>query len=231
MKSMKNVGIQSHHGSLDAIAAASGIQAARSNGLDLIDSADVLFGAERYSHATSLSILAIEELGKPAILLTVFLEGGTLKDLWRQYRHHTAKTQLLNFAIGSLAEKHFASLPKDILKKAGEGPTPSDLEAQKQLSLYSDIFADNGHVVCHLPSNLDWKAEAHTRICEARALAHNIRDYPPEELVVWHRHLHPMAQKTPAEISRAYKGLAQELEGRGFIKRDAWKTILGAVHK
>lgn len=229
MKSLKDIGIASYYGVLDANAAASSVQAAKLNALELIGSADVLFETKHYSHATALAILAIEELGKPSIILTLFLGGGKTENLWQHYRQHTSKTALLNFSISTLAAKHFPYLPKNILKKAKEGPTPSELDAQKQLALYSDVFIENSSIVCHLPSNIDWQIEAHARICESKALAHNLRDYPPEELEVWHRHLYPMAQKNPAEVSLAYKGLARELEERGFIKKEAWKNILSAL--
>lgn len=139
MRSLSDVGLTSYNGSLDAMAAASGIQAARLNAHDLIDSADILFKAERYSHATTLSVLAIEELGKPLIILSLYLGVGDIAKLWRQYRQHTSKTKFLNFAIGALAKKHFPSLSKDALKKVQEGPKSCDLDAQNHY-LYIPFF-------------------------------------------------------------------------------------------
>jgi hypothetical protein len=65
-----------YRGPLDAVAAATGMQAARLNAVDLYETATTLFEARRYSHSVAVAILAIEEIGKRALLLSIFPQGG-----------------------------------------------------------------------------------------------------------------------------------------------------------
>lgn len=55
-------------GELDSQQAASAMQAARLNAIELLDTADILFNLKRFPHSVVFSILAIEEAGKLPIL-------------------------------------------------------------------------------------------------------------------------------------------------------------------
>jgi len=222
---MKDIGPAPYEGELTPLLVSTASQAAILNAAELITSADILFRSKRYPHAVALAILAIEECGKPAILIGYFLSGGG-RNPWKQYRHHKSKTQLLNFGIATLANKYFPDMSEEVKEQIEQGPTPSILEIAKQRALYSDCVIEAGEPHCHIPKDRDWKVEARDRLSEARSLAHHYRHHSPEELEVWKRHLFPMHSKTLDEISFAYKGLAQELEQRGFIKPGAWKAIL-----
>jgi len=64
MPERKQNGSKQYSGDLDIHQAASAMQAARLNSVDLLDTADVLFTLKRFAHSVPFSILAIEESGK-----------------------------------------------------------------------------------------------------------------------------------------------------------------------
>src|SRR5437899_10600716 len=88
-----------YSGNVNATQAASAMQAARLNALDLLETADILFNLKRFAHSLPFSILAIEESGKIALLQGILLRLDDPAKLWRAYRLHRAKTELLNVGI------------------------------------------------------------------------------------------------------------------------------------
>ena len=153
---MKTKGeLRQYEGKLTALEASSALQAARLNALDLSVTSELLYNRKRYHHSAALAALSIEESGKFTILLSIFLElGKPLKQLWQEYRKHTAKTEMLNFAIDCRIAVVFPGMDKRTRKQiAANGPDSANLELNKQLSLYSDCLESKDGVICHLPKN------------------------------------------------------------------------------
>jgi AbiV family abortive infection protein len=214
-------------GILTPVDAANAIRAARLNALDLLDTADILFNLKRYSHSVGFSTLAIEEAAKIALLIMIFLEvGGDRPKLWRAYRNHRAKTAWLNPAIESRVRATFPEVQREIARKIGQsGPTPDELEASKQRAFYSDCYEVSGEFVVHLPSVAEWRNTAWERLCEAQAVTLALRDYPPDELKVWQKHVaHALAEGTDARS--VLPELHKELLEKGFVKEGWWDTLL-----
>lgn len=205
-----------YRGPLDAVAAATGMQAARLNAVDLYETAKLLFDSRRYAHSVALAILSVEEMGKRALLLSIFLTGADVNTRWRNYRRHIAKTAGLNQLLAGLALAYFPGLDADTLSAVAVGPSPAELEVQKQLALYSDCLVSQAGPVWHLPRNLDWAPEAQVRLAEAAAVVLNARDRTPEELAVWYKHLHGLKGSDEETIERAVKALDAELRENGF---------------
>jgi AbiV family abortive infection protein len=214
-------------GSLTADQAAAAMQAARLNALDLMDSAELLYTHKRFSHAASLAILAIEEGGKVPLLQSIFLGfGGDRTRLWKSYRLHRAKTASLNPAIQARVRATFPETPLAAAKEIAQaGPTPSELESNKQRAVYSDCLQVDDAFVCHLPRNIDWRQMAWERLCEAQAIVHGLRDYPPEELEVWLRHAEA-ARAVGGDLRSMLQALHKELLEKGFVKEGWWNTML-----
>ena len=230
--SLGAVGLKPYTGKLTALDAASAIQAARLNAIELLETATRLHAAERYSHSRVFAVLALEEVGKVQILLALLCGGDRSVDLWRAYRRHTAKTELLNFVIEMRAGAHFPDLPEETLATVrSSGPTPDDLDAHKQLALYSDCFVgvDNRAAV-HLPANLEWKDRAEFVLADAKVLVTYLRDYSPEELEVW-REILDRPDQSGEGLSEIIKPAYDALVARGFVTPEQWAPILDYVDK
>jgi hypothetical protein len=83
----------------------------------------------------------------------------------------------------------------------------------------------SGKLVCHLPRIRDWRRSAWERLCEAQATTPTPRDYPPDELGIWLKHI----EKAKAERRRpdnVLPELQKELLEKGFIKEGWWDTLL-----
>ena len=160
------------------------------NALDLMDTAAILHDLKRFAHSVFFSTLAIEEAGKLPVILSIFLGfSGERAKLWHAYRQHRAKTLGLNISIEARVRVKFPEIPELAVKDIGSaGPTPDELEFAKQMAVYSDCLNEADEMVCHLPRNSDYRNNAWERLCEAQAIIHALRDYPPEELEIWLKH-------------------------------------------
>lgn len=215
-----------YRGRLTPAQTATAMQAARLNALDLLDTAEMLFDLKRFTHSVPISILAIEEASKSPLLLSIFLGFGNKDDLWRGYRTHRVKTQFLNPAIESATRAEFSEFPPEVSKDLGErGPTPDDLEIEKQRAFYSDCLKAARGVQVHLPRNKDWRQIAWDRLCEARVLVTRLRDYSPEELKIWLRHAEE-ARKIGGGFATMLEPLHKELLAKGFVKEGWWANLL-----
>lgn len=229
MRSFRAVGLQPYRGELRAFDAASGIQAARLNARALLESSQLLLNERRYAHAIALAVLADEEAAKGMLIMGIFLGVRQPADAWKDYRSHTAKTAHYNFAIESRAHAEFGPLSDDLATAAREGgPTPEIMDATKQLSLYSDCFADGEQVAWHLPANWATEEFAVQVVNETIALVTGLRDYPPDELEVWRQHWDAgrTAGSRPESVVRR---LHDELLARGMIKQGQWDPVLRAL--
>jgi AbiV family abortive infection protein len=229
MAGTKKTVAKQYSGRLDVLQAASAMQAARLNSVDLLDTADILFTLKRFAHSIAFSILAIEESGKLAILQGILLGLDAPGKLWRCYRLHRAKTEYLNVGIMARVRATFPEISlEDAQDIAASGPRPDDLETLKQRAVYSDCIDESGCAVSHLPRNIDWRQDAWDRLCEARAIVLAPRDRSPEELDVWLKHVtaaRDSGKPLAAVLPDVHKAL---LEG-GFVKEGWWDTLLKDV--
>ncbi|HKW62653.1 MAG TPA: AbiV family abortive infection protein [Candidatus Acidoferrum sp.] len=216
-----------YEGELTAIDAANAIRAARLNAIDLFDTAEILFTLKRFPHSMAFSTLAIEESSKPTVLLSIFCAEDDQQRIkgWKSYRSHLAKTADLNKAIESRIRVTFPQIPREEAKRIGEaGPTPKELEYNKQLAVYSDCVTESAGFVCHCPGVSEWRQLAWERLCEAQALVHALRDRPPGELEIIRKHIR---QRPPnGDPVLTLKELHRELLERGFVKEGWWDTLL-----
>lgn len=229
LSSLRSLGLEPYSGTLTPEDAAAAIQAARLNALDLLASAKLLHDQGRFPHSTALCVLALEEAGKVQIVLSILTglggPGQPCESLWRAYRRHTAKTELFNFAIEMRAGVHFPDIGDDTLSAVGTaGPTPEDLDAAKQLGLYSDCFKAPDGVAVHLPRNLDCRERSEALLGEASVVIQYLRDYPLAELEVWARHA-AAARAKGVSFREVLKPLYQELVEKGFITAEQWAPI------
>ena len=220
-----------YQGGLTPEQAATAMQAARLNALDLLETAEILIDLKRFAHSVAFSILAVEEASKNPLLLGILLGFENREGLWRAYRTHKAKTQFLNPGIRDRIRVTFPEFPLEMAKDIGQrGPTPDDLEIQKQRAFYSDCLKADGRAQVHLPRNLDWRQIAWERLCEAKALVQPIRDYSPEELKIWLKHAKE-AQKNGGTFATVLEPLYKELLAEGFVKEGSWTTILADTNQ
>src|SRR6202021_1113500 len=97
----------------------------------------------RYSSATALSILAIEELGKHFILngLVSLSPGDKTSSVWKKYRNHLHKNQM--WVLPSLAQREGKSVSNLIFKTIfQDSDHPDFLDWLKQASLYTDCVGN-----------------------------------------------------------------------------------------
>ena len=214
-------------GALSSVDAANAIRAARLNALDLLDTAELLFTLKRYSHAMAFATLAIEEAAKTSILIMLFLGlGADRVKLWAEFRNHRAKTSWLNPAIESRMRATFPNVPPEAAKKIGAlGPAPAELETSKQRALYSDALEISGKFISHLPGLVEWRKLAWDRLCEAQAMAPALRDYSPDELSVWLKHV-DRARAETKDIHLILPELHKELLEKGFVEEGWWDILL-----
>lgn len=215
-----------YNGPLTPVDAANAIRAARLNAIDLLDSAEILFTLKRFAHSMVLSTLAIEEAAKVSILFVLVLsEPSQHARLWRSYRSHRAKTSHLNPAIEGRARAAFPRIPADEAAEIGKrGPSPDEVEYNKQLAIYSDCKEIDGRFVCHLPQVSEWRTLAWERLCEAQTLAHALRDRTPGELRVWMKHMQNQNGRTT--FIDALQRVHDELLSLGIIQKGWWDTML-----
>ena len=221
-----------YFGKLTANQVASAMQAARLNALDLMDTASTLHDLKRFAHSVFFSTLAIEEAGKLPMILSIFLGfDQDLSNLWRAYSQHRAKTLGLNISVEARVRVNFPEIPELAAKEIGRaGPSPDELEFAKQMAVYSDCLEEAGEMVCHLPRNSDWRQNAWERLCEAQAIIHALRDYPPEELEIWLKHAKQVQAKGESYQSML-KPLHDELLEKGMLKQGQWKFLLAYLEE
>lgn len=140
-KGMKSQ-LQPYSGPLSAAQITSGIAAAQTNAIRLLEDARLLAKAARFPSATALAILAIEERGKVIVLkrLALVSEAMDVRATWKEYRNHRAKNAgwIIPYLVkggartmGALGEALDAS-----------GEHTSLLDGLKQISFYTDCLGN-----------------------------------------------------------------------------------------
>ena len=214
-------------GALTAEQAASGIQAARYNALDLYHSAEVLYHTGFAAPATVLGILAIEEAQKGMIVLNILLSGSDQARLqqWTAFRRHTEKMKFFPAAIlARVLSEMRQDWSSDLAKTVAQGtPDPDSIELQKQVLLYVDCYAG---AVWSLPRTAGTAEDARVVLDDARALVTHLRDYTPAELEIWKKHLGNREFEALPAREAAYRALGEELVSLEFIPAGAWDQML-----
>lgn len=203
-------------GELDAVDAATGMQATRINAVDLYETAEKLLGLKIYAHSLVFATLAIEEMGKRALLFSIFLGVGGRGNKWRGFRQHTVKTAGMNKMLVALAKAYFPDIDEETLAAVNVGPSPKLLELKKQMALYSDCFTEGTSVIWHLPRNINWQSEAEARLSEAKAIVLNARDENKEELSILHKHIYGIDKDDESIVKFAIEAVNKELVEKGY---------------
>jgi len=222
--------LDSYKAELNPDNTASLIQAARLSARDLLDTGEILFTLKRFPHSMLFSTLAIEESSKQVILLSILCAPNERQRFaaWKSYRNHMAKTQGSNKAIESQIRVNFPKLSREQASKIGSsGPTPKQLERNKQLSVYSDGLDNLGECACHYPAASDWRELAWERLCEAQSLVHSLRDRTPKELRIFQKHFKQRSDTDNPHV--VLTKLKDELLENGCIQEGWWDTILQDV--
>lgn len=198
--------------------AAEGINAAIVNSKALLDDALLLFDNERYERAVALSILAIEEAGKPSIIRSILLEDDpkSLKKEWQNYRRHTEKNT--NWIVPELVSKgarHIKELRQTVDKDSDHTQLLDNL---KQLAFYSDAFSK---CKWSIPKNVVDKDLAKSILEIAKIMVgKDTKGMTSEaELILWVKHLKPVWKKDMFKMKQALINCYQEAEELGLMEK------------
>lgn len=135
--------LDQYKGRLTAEEVAEGMRAAGRNAVRLVDDAELLLENGRFPSAAALSILAIEEAGKLAILRQISIDQGDDKArnaCWRDYRSHTKKNA--TWLLPQLVAEGARGLDDFFPLFSKDADHPFLLDKVKQISLYTDCLGD-----------------------------------------------------------------------------------------
>ena len=128
-----------YRGVLDSFQIAEGIRCVKINAARLLKDAELLYEAKRYPSASSLAILAIEEIGKLPILRRMALAHSPAewKACWRDFSNHLAKA--LNWTVPFLINRSDLKTDENyqLFKDKQE---PELLNSLKQIGLYIGCY-------------------------------------------------------------------------------------------
>lgn len=116
---------------------AEGINVARQNAIRLAIDAESMFKLGRYPTSLALSILSIEESGKPAILrqVSTALQDKELKAIWQKFVCHKKKNIMTSFE--SMFENGARNIQDFIPMHLDTNTSPREVDALKQSALYT----------------------------------------------------------------------------------------------
>lgn len=198
--------------------AAEGINAAIDNSKSLLADAILLFDNERYERAVALSILAIEEAGKPSIIRSILLEDDpkSLKKEWQNYRRHTEKNS--NWIVPELVSKgarHIEEMRQTVDK---ESDHTQQLDNIKQLAFYTDAFSK---CKWSIPNEVIDKELAKGILEVAKIMVgKDTKGMTTEaELKLWIKHLKPVWKKDMFKMKQALVNCYQEAEELGLMEK------------
>lgn len=184
------------------------------NASSLFDDAKLLFENGRYARAICLSVLSIEESGKPSIIRSIILEDDSkeIANLWKSFRRHQDKNSL--WIVPELimnGVKRLEEMRKVVDPKSDH---PQVLDNLKQLCFYSDVFTKGK---LSLPDEVATKDVASELLAIANS---NIKETFNSEkaLEIWVKHLKPVWKKQMIEMKNALMNCYQELEDEGIIE-------------
>lgn len=203
---------------LDFKSAAKGIKLANENAESLIQDAELLFKNKRFERSVALSILSIEESGKPSIIRSILLadDQKELKKEWQNYRRHTAKN--LTWISPELIFNGARKLEdfRDIFDKGKDHGQV--LDNLKQLSLYTDIFSKRKWSI---PKDIIDEELAKGILSVAKIMSKNKSDGINSELglQLWVKHLKPVRNLEFVNMKQALINCYNEAEEMGIIEK------------
>lgn len=212
--------------SLTSEKASKGIKAALENSQSLYADAVLLFNNKRYSRSIALSILAIDEAGKPSIIRSILLEDNPkiLKEEWASYRSHHQKNSM--WIVPELISKGSIKID-DLRKVVDENSDHRDtLENLKQLCLYTDVFSKSKWTI---PDSIVDESLAKSILEIAKVMVgKSDRETfsSKEELDVWVKHLKPVWKKEMIKMKTALINCYQECEDLEFIEKGITKKMI-----
>lgn len=209
--------LNSYRGNLTAAQVAAGINAAADNARRLCEDANILLTAGRFPAAASLSIIAIEELGKMAILeaLAVARSDSEIKERWNDYHTHTKKNahRIFNKLVEKGAKK-FDDL-KAIFDK--ESDHPYRLDNTKQIAFYTDCL---GEAKWSIPSKVIGEQLATNLVKFAKYKCEcNSQKVTEREIELWREHIGPVWRKGIEPMKQGFANLYTALRKEGLIPK------------
>ena len=215
----KATAISKYIGPLSPSQIAAGMNTASKNALRLLEDAEILFNAERYPTAASVAILAIEEIGKHAILrsLSVTKDSVALKKAWKAYRSHQTKNVLWLFPLLTLSGVRTLAEFGPLFE--ADSKHREALDQLKQFGFYTDCI---GSGEWSKPDEFVDEVIARFIIKTARSLTkeHAITE---REIELWIKHVG--SEGTPESIKQFW--LAMNEEGLATTVVDDLDGFLG----
>lgn len=207
--------LNSYRGNLTAAQVATGMNAALENAKRLCEDANILLSAGRFPAAVSLAIIAIEEIGKMAILeaLAVARSDSEIKERWSDYHTHTKKNAhwIFNKLVAEGARK-IQDLHKIFDKKSDHSYR---LDNTKQLAFYTDCL---GKANWSIPSKVVSEQLAIKIVkfahykCECNS--HKITE---REIELWREHIGPVWKTGIEPMKQGFSNLYSALRKEGII--------------
>jgi AbiV family abortive infection protein len=205
--------------------AAKGMNAAIDNSKSLLEDAILLYDNDRYERAVALSILAIEEAGKPSILRSILLEDDPklLKKEWQNYRRHTEKNS--NWIVPELISKgarHIEEMRQTVDKNSDH---TQQLDNLKQLAFYTDAFSK---CKWSIPKEIISKELAESILSVAKIMVgKDTKGITTEaELKLWVKHLKPVWKQDMLKMKQALINCYKEAEESGLIEKGMANKML-----
>ena len=197
--------------------------------MSLLDDAILLFENQRYERAIAIAILAIEESGKPMILLRILLEDNPkeLKKEWQNYRKHTEKNK--NWVIPQLISEGANHIDEMGIIVTRDSEHRFILENLKQLAFYTDSFTD---CKWSTPKNAITKELAEKILNTAKILVikgDSMTMTTKEELNLWIKHIKPVWKKDMLKMKKALINCYKECEDLGLVEKGTTKNMTDFV--
>jgi AbiV family abortive infection protein len=196
--------------------ASEGIRIAEQNAKSLLEEAELLLEHKHWSRACALSILAIEEAGKPHILRSLLLARNQddLREGWRDYRRHINKNAIwilpVLIANGARTLDDFRAIFDE------NSDHTLELETVKQIALYSDAYED-----CNwsCPINVIDKdlAENIYKIAKLLIESQSGAMSTQAELEIWVKHMRPVWKQSNVQMKLALVDCYTETEEKGLL--------------
>jgi AbiV family abortive infection protein len=175
-----------YRGTLSAMQAATGMNAAKANAKRLLEDAELLFEAKRFPSACALGILSIEEAGKLPILREIACMKGAnaLREAWQRYSDHRQKNTAW-LAVKLIIMDGARTLNEIKQSFDPNSLHPDILNLMKQTGFYTDAY---GEAEWSEPNIVIDENTAKTVLMIAKALLPK-RETTEREMQLWIEHL------------------------------------------
>jgi len=214
-----------YKGKLDPKSAAKGIRLANENANSLLADAKLLLENNRFERAVSLSILAIEEVGKSSIIRAILLtdDPEELKKEWQNYRKHIEKnTAWIVPELVAKGARQLEDLRPMVNPQSDHGKILDNL---KQLSFYTDIFSARKWSIPKNVIDADL-AKMIFSIAETMIRKDESAMTSEKELELWIKHLKPVWKQDMIKMKQALINCYHEAETLGLIEKGLTKKMI-----